>query len=145
MRGAGCGAVAGQCGVRLLHHLADSGQGFPADTQRGAIPAGIDAKTRPAFRMPQARIIETGKSLAQGKMSSNEQLTGPVQRAQNGARATNNSQAVQRTPIAQPASWPACAARFGGACSRPAPWQIHCHRFRSGHAECVPTPAVTPT
>ncbi|MCZ8014270.1 MAG: hypothetical protein O9274_01100 [Limnobacter sp.] len=32
-------------GIRLLHHLADSGQGFPADSQRGAIPTGSDAKT----------------------------------------------------------------------------------------------------
>jgi len=32
-------------GVRLLHHLADSGQGFPADSQRGAITQAIDVKT----------------------------------------------------------------------------------------------------
>jgi hypothetical protein len=48
-------------GVRLLHHLADSGQGFPANSQRGAIAQAIDAKTRLAFRMPQARINKTGK------------------------------------------------------------------------------------
>ncbi|WP_298215709.1 hypothetical protein, partial [Limnobacter sp.] len=32
-------------GVRLLHHLADSRQGFPADSQRGAIAQAIDAST----------------------------------------------------------------------------------------------------
>jgi len=47
-------------GVRSLHHLADSGQGFPADSQRGAIALAIDAKTLQAFRISQARINKTG-------------------------------------------------------------------------------------
>jgi hypothetical protein len=81
---------AGLRGVRLLHHLADSGQGFPADSQRGAIPSGIDAKTLQAFRIPQARIKKSGnqpcprqdeqqripnKACTTKAMSSNERRT----------------------------------------------------------------------
>jgi hypothetical protein len=56
----------------LLHHLADSGQGFPADSQRGAIALAIDARTllRLAFPKPESTSRET--SLVQGEMSNNE-------------------------------------------------------------------------
>ena len=48
-------------GVRLLHHLADSGQGFPADSQRGAIAQAIDAKTPRVSHAP-SKNQQDGKS-----------------------------------------------------------------------------------
>jgi hypothetical protein len=54
----------------LLHHLADSGQGFPADSQRGAIAQAIDAKTPLRFAFPKRESSRREISLDQGEMSS---------------------------------------------------------------------------
>jgi len=56
----------------LLHHLADSGQGFPADSQRGAIAQAIDAKTPLRFAFPKPESTRREISLGQGEMSSTE-------------------------------------------------------------------------
>jgi len=57
-------------GVRLLHHLADSGQGFPADSQRGAIAQAIDAKTPRISHAPSKNQQDGKSALSKGRCAA---------------------------------------------------------------------------